>query len=306
MFVSCPAARFHATSRTKCIYVYAYMHAICTRYVCGSAGTSLSRQRALPRTVCMRQRGHFQSFTHYMHAAARALSLFHSSTLKAARRHLGMSVCRRRRSAGLQRVSLLGLRSSLLEFALSRGSLSGGPCLRSCGPAALRPCGCGLCCHAVSDLSCCQRCMRTTWHGSAPPVSRCHARGGAGGAGFSLCSSVAGGAGGLAMEAWRWRLGAGGLALEASWPVAVRRRALGAVPPVLVALGAAWLGVACGVVSAGFGCRGPKKRRRADTEDEDTRGRPAAGSAKWRHVLVRLHTRFVRCALLEHKPPELA
>ena len=107
------------------------------------------------------------------------------------------------------------------------------------------------------------------------------------------------------MEAWRWRLGAGGLALEASWPVAMRRRALGAVPPVLVALGAAWLGVACGVVSAGFGCRGPKKRRRADTEDEDTRGRPAAGSATWRHVLVRLHTRFVRCALLEHKPHEL-
>ena len=110
------------------------------------------------------------------------------------------------------------------------------------------------------------------------------------------------------MEAWRWRLGAGGLALEASWPVAMRRRALGAVPPVLVALGAAWLGVACGVASecsAGFGCRGPKKRRRADTEDEDTRGRPAAGSATWRHVLVRLHTRFVRCALLEHKPPEL-
>jgi hypothetical protein len=31
------------------------------------------------------------------------------------------------------------------------------------------------------------------------------------------------------MEAWRWRLGAGGLALEASWPVAVRRRALGAM-----------------------------------------------------------------------------
>jgi len=169
-----------------------HFHAL---YACGSAGTF-----SLSRTTCMRQRGHFQSFT-----------------LKAARRHLGMSVCRQRRSAGLQRVSLLGLRSSLLEFALSRGSLSGGPCLRSCGPAVLRPCGCGLCCHAVSwfVLSCCQRCMRTTWHGSAPPVSRFHARGGAGVAGFSLCSSVAGGAGGLAMEAWRWRLGAGGLALEA-------------------------------------------------------------------------------------------
>jgi len=30
MFVSCPAARFHVTSRTMCIYVYAYMYAICT------------------------------------------------------------------------------------------------------------------------------------------------------------------------------------------------------------------------------------------------------------------------------------
>ena len=106
----------------------------------------------------------------------------------------------------------------------------------------------------------------------------------------------------VALEAWRWRLGAGGLALEASWPVAVRRRPL---VVALVALGTAWLGVACGVASecsAGLGCRGPKKRRRADTEDEDTRKRPAAGSATWRHVLVRLHTRFVRCALLEHKP----
>jgi hypothetical protein len=56
-----------------------------------------------------------------------------------------------------------------------------------------------------------------------------------------------------------------------------------------------WRGVARGVAAvarAGFVCRGPKKRRRADTEDEDTRGRPAAGSATWRHVLVRLHTRF--------------
>ena len=162
-----------------------HFHAL---YACGSAGTF-----SLSRTTCMRQRGHFQSFT-----------------LKAARRHLGMSVCRRRRSAGLQRVSLLGLRSSLLEFALSRGSLSGGPCLRSCGPAVLRPCGCGLCCHAVSwfVLSCCQRCMRTTWHGSAPPVSRCHARGGAGAWWrWSLVALEPGGAGGLGALASSWRGG---------------------------------------------------------------------------------------------------
>ena len=179
-----------------------------------------------------------------MHAAARALSVFHFQGSAAAPGHVGGDG-----SAGLQRVRVCwGLRSSWWSVSWSV----------SCSPVALR---------VWFVLSCCQRCMRTTWHGSAPPVSRCHARGGAGGAGFSLCSSVAGGAGGLAMDAWRWRLGAGGLALEASWPVAVRRRALGAVPPVLVALGAAWLGVACGVVSecsAGFGCRGPKKRRRAD------------------------------------------
>ena len=282
MFVSCPAARFHATSRTMCIYVYAYMYAICTRYACGSAGTftlSLSRQRALPRTVCMRQRGHFhsftlkaarhfQSFTHCMHAAARALSLFHSRGSAAAPGHVCMSAATVCRTAA---------RSSLLGFAFESGGLS--RAARVCGPAVLRPCGCGLCCHAVSDA-----CARP---GTAPH--------------HLLAAATRE----VALEAWRWRLGAGGLALEASWPVAMRRRALGAVPPVLVALGAAWLGVACGVVSAGFGCRGPKKRRRADTEDEDTRGRPAAGSATWRHVLVRLHTRFVRCALLEHKPHEL-
>ena len=137
-----------------------------------------------------------RDFTHYvylcvclhvrdMHAAARALSLFHSqgsghfhalhacgsvgTLTQAARRHLGMSVCRRRRSAGLQRVRVC------LVCCCSRSSRWS----VSCGPAALRVC---------FVLSCCQRCIRTTWHGSAPPVSRCHARGGAGGAGFSLCS----------------------------------------------------------------------------------------------------------------------
>ena len=65
------------------------------------------------------------------------------------------------------------------------------------------------------------------------------------------------------MEAWRWRFGAGGLALEASWPVTVRRRALGAMLQCSTSAcrswrcswrgvarrGAAWLGVACGVAS---------------------------------------------------------
>ena len=170
-----------------------------------------------------------------------------------------------------------------------------------------------MCCHAVSDLSCCQRCMRTTWHGSAPPVSRCHARGARWRWWrwfFSLliCRWWRWrlGDGGLALEAWRWRLGAGGLVARRRASPCSRRDApvlfqcLSLLALLLARRGAAWLGVACGVASecsAGFGCRGPKKRRRADTEDEDTRKRPAAGSATWRHVLVRLHTRFVRCVL---------
>ena len=166
MFVSCPAARFHATSHTMCIYVYAYMYAICMRqrgnftlkaagtsthcmhaaaralhsqgsaalsvfyalYACGSAGTSTlspSRQRgtfSLSRTTCMRQRA------------------LHSSTLKAARRHLGMSVCRRRRSAGLHaRWSLLEFAFEFVGVCVESGCLSrAARVLRSCGPAALR------------------------------------------------------------------------------------------------------------------------------------------------------------------------
>ena len=67
----------------------------------GMVTLSLSRQRgtfSLSRTKCMRQRGHFHSFT-----------------LKAARRHLGMSattVCRTARAFEFVRVC-----SSLLEFA---------------------------------------------------------------------------------------------------------------------------------------------------------------------------------------------
>ena len=60
-----------------------------------------------------------------------------------------------------------------------------------------------------------------------------------------------------------------------------------------------WRGAVRGVCGKCKLLGGPKKRRRADTEDEDTRGRRAAGSATWRHVLVRLHTRFVRCVLLD-------
>ena len=115
MFVSCPAARFHATSRTTCIYVYAYMDAICMRqrghfqaarhfhalHACGSA--------ALSRTMCMRQRGHFHAlyvcgsvgtFTHYMHAAARHFHALYACgsagtfTLSLSRQRGGTWACR--------------------------------------------------------------------------------------------------------------------------------------------------------------------------------------------------------------------
>ena len=100
MFVSCPAARFHATSRTMCIYVY-----LC---VCLHVRDMYA--------ICMRQRGHFQAARHFqaLHACGsvstfspsrttcmRQRGRFHSFTLKAARRHLGMSaatVCRTARA----------------------------------------------------------------------------------------------------------------------------------------------------------------------------------------------------------------
>ena len=96
------------------------------------------------------------------------------------------------------------------------------------------------------------------------------------------------------------RPGHGALVALSSWPVAVFSARF-SWRCLRCSWRCSWRGVARGVASAGFVCRGPKKRRRADTADEDTRGRPAAGSATWRHVLVRLHTRFVRCALLQHK-----
>ena len=176
--------QLHALCVSMCIHVYAYMYAICTRYV------------------------------RDMHAAARAL---HSSTLKAARRHLGMSVCRRRRSAGLQRVRVCcGSRSSR---AVSLGRPVSAV-LRSCGPAALRPCGCGLCCHAVSDA-----CARpgTASHHLLAAATREVALVAL--VFLSVHLSL------VALEAWRWMLGDGGLALEA-W----RWRPRGPSPCVAVLL----------------------------------------------------------------------
>ena len=124
--------QLHALSVSMCMPT-------CTRYVCGSAGTSRQRGTsthymhaaarhfhalcacgsagtfthcmyaaawALSRTVCMRQRG---TFTHYMHAAARALSLFHSQGSAAAPGHVG--------DDGLPDCTRVRVCSSLLEFA---------------------------------------------------------------------------------------------------------------------------------------------------------------------------------------------
>ena len=77
-----------------CIYVYAYMYAICTRYVRDMHAAA----RALHSSTLKAAR-HFQSFTHYMHAAARALSLFHSQGSAAAPGHVGGErVCRTARA----------------------------------------------------------------------------------------------------------------------------------------------------------------------------------------------------------------
>ena len=189
MFVSCPAARFHATSRTMCIYVYP--------------------------CVCLHVRD--------MHAAARALSLFHSQgsaalsvfhalhacgsagtfTLPLSRQRGGTWACLYVGGDGLPDCSAFEF-VGLLGFAFE----SVVRVLWSCGHAGV-VCAVMLSaiCHAVSDA-----CARpgTAPHHLLAAATR-EVRGGAGGAGFSLCSSVAGGAGGLAMEAWRWRLGAGGL-----------------------------------------------------------------------------------------------
>ena len=72
-----------------CIYVYAYMYAICMR--------QRGHFQAARHFHMHAAAWHFQSFTHYMHAAARALSVFHSQGSAAAPGHVCMSaatVCR--------------------------------------------------------------------------------------------------------------------------------------------------------------------------------------------------------------------
>jgi len=260
-------------------------------------------------------------------------------TPKAApRQYLGMSAASG--SAGLH------ARSGLFEFAgvcVRVCVESGGPrvpaVLRSCGPAGVI---CAVMPSAIPSAMHAARPGTTSVNRASRCVSRC--------ANFSQPHALT-----RPRARWRWWRWVFSLALVARWrrvgevvtiwrawsvthcwlcprgPVAVRRRALGAMPsgalgamlevllarclrcswrgapvlPELVALGVAlgaawraWRGARVGARGAWRGaCRllgGPKKRRRSDTEDGDTCGRPAAGSATRRHVLVRLHTRLVR------------
>ena len=101
MFVSCLCrvrqrdfTQLHALCVSMCMPT-------CTRYVCGSAGTSLSRQRALPRSVCMRQRGHFTfplsrqrgTFSLSRTTCMRQRGHFHSSTVPLSRQRGGTWAC---------------------------------------------------------------------------------------------------------------------------------------------------------------------------------------------------------------------
>jgi hypothetical protein len=191
-----------------------------------AAARALPGSAALPRTTSMRQRG---TFTHYMHAAARALSLFHSQGRAAAPGHVG--------GDGLPDCTRVRVCWSLFEFVgVCRVCVElGGPC-----PAQPRQ-SCQPLCQPLRQPLCqslCQFLSTACAHTPTREVALVAL-------GF-LCSSVAGGA--LATS-WRGgddlpRPGHGALVALSSWPVVVRRRVLGAfllaVPPVLVARGAAW------------------------------------------------------------------
>ena len=113
--------QLHALCVSMCIYVYAYMYAICTRYV------------------------------RDMHAAARALSLFHSRGSAAAPGHVCMSAATVCRTAARE---FVGVAFEFVGVCVESGVSLGRPVsavLRSCAPAVLWSCGCVVCCHAVSD-----------------------------------------------------------------------------------------------------------------------------------------------------------
>ena len=177
----------------------------CTRYVRDmyAAARALPGSAALPRTTSMRQRG---TFTHYMHAAARALSLFHSQGSAAAPGHVG--------GDGLPDCTRVRVCWSLFEFVgVCRVCVElGGPCpaqpRQSCQPLC-QPQRQPLCQSLCRFLS--TACAHTPTREVALVAL------------VFLCSSVAGGA--LATS-WRGgddlpRPGHGALVALSSWPVAV-------------------------------------------------------------------------------------
>ena len=166
-----------AISRNFTHYVYLCvclhvrdMYVICMRqrghFTLKAAGTSLSRQRALSLMM---------EWSLFHSQGSAALSVFHALyacgssgtfTLSLSRQRGGTWACRRRRPSGLHaRWSLLEFAFEFVGVCVESGGLSrAARVLRSCGPAALRPCGCVLCCHAVSDA------CGTTWHHLCLPL----------------------------------------------------------------------------------------------------------------------------------------
>ena len=133
MFVSCLCrvrqrdfTQLHALCVSMCIYVYAYMYAICARYACGSAGTSLFHSQGSAAL----------SVFHALHACGSAGTF----TLPLPRQRGGTWACLYVGGDGLPDCSAL----SLLVCWGSRSSWWS----VSCSPVALR---------VWFVLSCCQR-----------------------------------------------------------------------------------------------------------------------------------------------------
>ena len=201
--------QLHALSVSMCIYVYAYMYAIGTRYVCGSASTSLSRQRALPRTVCMRQRGHFTfplsrqrgTFSLSRTTCMRQRGHFHFQGSAAAPGHVG--------GDGLPDCTRVRVCWSLFEFV--------GVCVRVCvelgGPCPAQP---RQSCQPLCQPLCQSLCRFLSTACAHTPTREV----------ALVALGFLSGAGGALATSWRGgddlpRPGHGALVALSSWPVAV-------------------------------------------------------------------------------------